>query len=143
MRLLALLLLLLLSSRTEASPLKLDYSAFTVSRIYCNKEYLAPEILCQDWFGKVDMDMNFRILDTLFMRNNVHGEGTRAKFMTVGWRFEAGLALADWLEVGWSHHSRHVMDQPLPQVRSYKGEGLPRNTFPSYDAAFFRLIFVR
>lgn len=120
--------------------LKLDYSALTFSRIACNRDLLVPEIDCTKWRGAVELQTDFSSYNLLFMRNRVHGEGTRSKFMTVGWEYDLGLKLDRQLEVGWYHHSRHVMEQKAPTVTSADGRSTITNKFPIYDAYYMRFI---
>lgn len=140
-----LLTLLILTNEAQAYVLNLDYSAFTLSKFMCNRDYLVPELGCKDWRGAVAIDADFGTSKKydyrLVFRNTVHGEGTKAKFQTVGWQYEAVLAATKLgLELGWAHHSRHSMDQSTPIVISHDEETVMRNKFPIYDAIFFRFV---
>ena len=74
-----------------------------------------------------------------FWRNNVHAEGTHAKFMTVGWHYEMGIKL-DQFELFYSHHSRHTMDQYQPVYFNEYEEKLYRTAFPVEDSYGIRII---
>ena len=135
---------LLLSSIANAYVLGLDYSAFTVSKIMCNRDYLIPELGCKDWRGVVALDTDFGTNSyqgfRLVMRNTVHGEGNESKFQTVGWKYEAAIVATQLgLELGWSHHSRHSLDQSTPLIVNQNKDLI--NKFPIYDAIFLRLVF--
>ena len=144
-RLITSLLLIFTLSATSARAgeylLGLDYAAFTVGRIFCNRDYLVPEVKCRDWKGDVALDADFS-MGPLFFRNKVHGEGTDSRFRTMGWKYEIGLSLPKGVEIGWSHHSRHALDQGGPIVRSHDRKYLLKatNEFPVYDAVFLRFV---
>jgi hypothetical protein len=120
--------------------LKLDYSALTFSHIACNRDLLVPEIGCNQWRGAAELQTDFSSYGLLYMKNRVHGEGTQSKFMTVGWQYDLGLRLDRQLEVGWHHHSRHVMEQKAPTVISADGRTTLTNKFPIYDAYYIRFV---
>lgn len=141
-----LLLILAGTGTAHAHVLNLDYSAFTLSKILCNRDYLVPEVDCADWRGAVALDADFSGPQVWklkpFMQNTVHGEGTSAKFKTIGWHYLLGVALpTDGVEIGWEHHSRHALDQAPPHVFDAEWCTLLENKFPVYDAIFVRFTF--
>lgn len=145
---LILLALLFLSTAAEAHILGIDYSAFTVSKIMCNRDYLVPELDCKDWRGGAALDADFGTTPKydyrLLFRNTIHAEGNEARFQTVGWQYEALISATNLgLEIGWAHHSRHSMDQSTPNVYSQDWETLVHNKFPIYDAIFLRFVLYR
>jgi hypothetical protein len=121
--------------------LNLDYAAFKVSKLYCNRDYIVPEVECAEWKGAVSMEVDFstaQVLGTsLFMDNLLHGEGTDAKFKSMGWHYELGLTHSrSGIDLGWEHHSRHALDQEVPIL--VIGDEERYGKFPVYDAVFLR-----
>jgi hypothetical protein len=135
-------LLLLWPASSEAYILDLDYADLKVSKLLCNRDYLVPELDCKDWRGALGLDFGLGtspLLGTrIFMDNNLHGEGTDAKFKTIGWHYELGLSHTSGVAIGWEHHSRHVFDQHTPHIFSEDWEILMTNKFPVYDAIFIK-----
>ena len=131
-------------TQASAAVLGLDYSAFTVSKIMCNRDYLVPDVDCSEWRGAVALDADFGTSAAypvrLMLRNQVHGEGTEAKFKTIGWKYEVALTAPSLgLEIGWAHHSRHALDQEQPHAYSYDYK-YEMTKFPIYDAVFLRFV---
>lgn len=124
----------------ERQLVTLDYGAFTLTRLTCNRDYLAPEIKCRDWRGRAAVDFDLNVLTRGFFRNHVHTEGTSSKVESVGWKYEAGIRLPLGLEVGLSHHSRHRMDEKTPYAGLSPDSVLPVK-FPVEDGYFIRFIF--
>lgn len=99
--------------RAQAGEYKLlsaDRLDFTVTRFLCNKTPLAPDIPCQEWRGRTAVNFDLSFADTIQWRNQVHAEGTAAKYETVGWQFEIVLPLGEQVELLYQHHSQHRMD---------------------------------
>lgn len=92
----------------------LDRFSLKLMKFGCNREFQTPALSCYQYRARVatEFDLSF-FNDYLFWRNEVHGEGTAAKFMTMGWRYELGLSLGI-VELYWDHHSRHTLDQEQP-----------------------------
>lgn len=125
---------------TGPSLLTLDYGAFTLTKLTCNRDYMAPDIACKDWKGRAAVDFNLNVLREGFFRNHVHTEGTNSKVETVGWKWEMGVRLPWNIEVGLSHHSRHRMDEKTPYVGLTPESVLPAK-FEVEDGYFVRFIF--
>lgn len=140
-----LLMVLAGTGTAHAHVLNLDYSAFTLSKILCNLDYLVPEVGCDEWRGAVAIEADFSTSTILglkpFMENKVHGEGTESKFKTVGWHYVLGISIPTaGVDIGWEHHSRHALDQGPPYVFDHHWENLVQDKFPVYDAIIVRFI---
>lgn len=74
------------------------------------------------------LDLNFQtsIFQYLYWDNTVHSttdryidSGKEGQFRTVGWKFRLGVRLHDNLDIGYYHHSEHVLDyarkDPFPR----------------------------
>lgn len=135
-----LLMLMVLSGTANAQYLELDKFSLKIMRFTCNREILTPEIQCEQYKGRIAAEFDLSLFDVGFWRNDVHGEGTDSKFMTMGWRYEMGIKLGQF-EFFHEHHSRHVLDQKEPR---YWDEGLQdlRDTrYPVEDSYGVRIIF--
>jgi len=125
----------LLPSKAKGADFKLtslDHLSLDVSRFSCNRELMTPEIPCDQYFGRVQLNWDVGLLgDLIKWRNEVHSEGTRSKFMTVGWKYTLAIPIPGGLELFMQHHSRHTMDQDQPG-------GVP---YPVEDSAGIRFIW--
>jgi hypothetical protein len=129
------------SGAVSASPaLALDRFSLRLMRFTCNREMQTPEIECADYYGRVAADFDVSILKYGFWRNEVHGEGTKAKFMTIGWRWEMGIALGK-VELLWEHHSRHTMDQEQPYYWNTNIQSFNQAKYPVEDSYGIRINF--
>lgn len=118
--------------------LALDRFSLKLMRFTCNRELQTPEIECMDYYGRVAAEFDLSILKYGFWRNDVHGEGTRNKFMTIGWRWEMGIALG-MVELLWEHHSRHTLDQGQPYYWDTNFDGLKEIKYPVEDSYGIRI----
>lgn len=142
-RLILYFLLLMPISAQARSYLNLDEFSLKLARFDCNRELQTPEILCSDYIGRVATEFDLSIIDDLiYWRNEVHGEGTSAKFMTVGWHWDLGIKLGN-VELFWEHHSRHVMDQGQPYYWDEKLQSPQRIKYPVEDSYGVRIVFYK
>jgi hypothetical protein len=122
------------------SYLDLDRFSMKLMRFNCNREMMTPQIDCFSYRDRVSADFDINILNYGFWRNQIHGEGTEAKFMTVGWHFEMGVKF-DQFELFHEHHSRHTLDQAQPMFYDEKTDSLKSYHFPVEDSIGIRIIF--
>jgi hypothetical protein len=47
---------------------------------------------------------------SFYFDNRVHGEATNVQFRQVGWQFETGLKVDEYVALYYYHHSQHVLD---------------------------------
>lgn len=146
---LMLLVLLLVPSLANANsflpkePLTLDLMALKVMRFTCNRDPQLPDLECQDWKGRVSAQFDLGILKYGFWRNDVHAEGTDAKFMSVGWHWELGAKLGKQIELIYEHHSRHTMDTEQPYSWIPGQTYVEQNRYPVEDSFGVRIIFYK
>ncbi len=86
-----LLILLFVSSSAKAfefRPTSLDHLSLDVAKFSCNRSAMTPQIDCEDYRGRVQLNWKVGLLnDLLKWDNKVHGEGTDQKFTTMGWEY--------------------------------------------------------
>ena len=86
------------------------------------------------WKDRGAIEWRINVLKALYWDNNMHLETIDAKTVkTVGWHWELGLRLHKRLMIFHEHHSRHVLDEPAPEL--YYG----RNQFPVEDSFGIRI----
>lgn len=118
--------------------LALDKFNLKLTRFTCNRELQTPDIECADYYGRVAAEFDLSILKYGFWRNEVHGEGTRNKFMTIGWRWEMGVAWG-MVELLWEHHSRHTLDQEQPYYLDFNTDSWKQAKYPVEDSYGIRI----
>lgn len=131
------------SSFLPKEPLTLDLMALKVTKFTCNRDPQIPELECSDWRGRVAAQFDLGLLKYGFWRNDVHAEGTEAKFMTVGWHWELGAKLGKQVELIYEHHSRHTMDKEQPYSWTPDTDYLRQNKYPVEDSFGVRIIFYK
>ena len=120
--------------------LDVDQVSMQVAKFGCNRDPMIPELECRDWRGRVAINADFRMLEVFYWKNQVHGEGTDAAFKTMGWHFELGLHVSQYLDFFYEHHSRHVLDQPDATHTAYDNS-YQYSKFPVEDSYGIRMIF--
>lgn len=134
-----LLAVMLLSGSAYGQYVELDKFSLKLMKFTCNREIMTPEIECMNYRGRVSADFDLSLFDRGFWRNQVHGEGTDAKFMTMGWRYEMGVRLGQF-ELFHEHHSRHVLDQDMPLYWDQDMNEPRRTKFPVEDSYGVRIV---
>lgn len=76
----------------------------------------------------ISLVMNTNFLSYFYLDNRVHGETNNAKYELVGLEARIGLRLTNYMEVGYYHHSQHLLDDKYPYQK-----------FPVDDAVEIRL----
>lgn len=67
-----------------------------------------------------------------FWNNTAYFYGDDHKVAEIGWEYDLGFDITEWLDVRWSHHSQHWAD-----VESQNG-----SRFPVTDSYGFRIKFL-
>lgn len=133
------LALLVAEGIAKAEPVKLDSAAVKIERFKCNREPMTPLRDCKDYTGRVAFELGIRFFDIMYWDNEIHTEAVASTVKTVGWKFEKGVEVNQYIDVYWNHHSRHVMDDEQPRVYREKDNTLIRPKFPVYDSIGIRL----
>jgi len=121
--------------------LDLDRFSLSLMKFGCNREHQTPDIQCYDYVGRVAAEFDLRMFnDWVFWRNEIHGEGVDAKFVTMGWHYEIGIDLG-MVELFWEHHSKHVLDSEQPDYWSDRLGDWRQHKFPVEDSYGIRLNF--
>ena len=122
---------------------ELDRFSLKLMKFGCNREFQTPELDCYQYKGRVAAEFDLRMLnDYLYWNNEVHGEGTDAKFMTMGWHYELGLDLGK-VELFWEHHSRHTLDQEQPYYWDTRMDTWKQMKYPVEDSYGIRINFYK
>ena len=130
-------------SKSKYRLLELEQFSLKFARFGCNRDLQTPNLDCYEYVGRVAAEFDLRLLnDWLYWNNEVHGEGTRSKFETMGWHYELGLDLGK-VQLFWEHHSRHVMDREQPYYWDDPISSWHQAKYPVEDSYGIRLIFYR
>jgi hypothetical protein len=123
--------------------LGLDEFSISINKFTGNRTPELPQIGIKDWAYRVETDFDVTILNTIFWRNNIHGEATESKFQTMGWQYEMGFSIKDAFEIFWKHHSRHTLDIENPTWVNTETNEVFKTKFPVEDSVVVRLIFYK
>jgi hypothetical protein len=99
-------------------PVKLDELSITYKRFapYSRNQLITgnglPSRLMSDG---TTINANIRFLDYIYWDNSVTGLTDRAEqgggqYRSIGWQFRLGFQLVKFLQIGYYHHSQHVVD---------------------------------
>jgi hypothetical protein len=121
--------------------LDVDSAGVKVAQFGCNREPMTPQIDCHDYTGRVAIELDLRVLEAGYWKNNIHTEGLEAQVKTVGWHWEMGLHLTPKLDAFYEHHSRHVMEGAQPQYYDPNRDQAFKQKFPVEDSYGIRLHF--
>jgi len=72
------------------------------------------------------MDVN--LYKPLHWNNRVHGVSTDGQFRLIGWQFYLHFKILTHFEIGWEHHSQHILENRHPILR-----------FPHEDSFLLRI----
>lgn len=134
--------MILLSSGAQAQYKLLDVDVVNMqfAQFACNRDPIIPELSCNDWRGRAEINADLRVLEYLYWKNSIHGEGTNSAFKTMGWHFELGINVSKYIDIFYEHHSRHVLDQG--NATHFSHDGMSRMTrFPVEDSYGVRFKF--
>lgn len=136
--------LMFLSCTSQAGEYHLltaDKLDFKIMKFLCNKEPMTPDIPCAEYRGRTALEWDVSVLHYLKWRNEIHAEGTAAKYESVGWHFELVIPMGP-VEALYEHHSRHTMDRP--QAIHEGPSGRPDwSGYPVEDSYGLRLCFLK
>lgn len=116
-----LLLILLLGAPARADDLhllELDQFDFDTYRVINHRDpYFGYKDMGSDgehWDKGAAVNFNLDLMKyaeySWYWRNRVHGEATERQFRQIGWQYETGLEVHNYVQVYWYHHSQHVLD---------------------------------
>lgn len=119
----------LVSSLASADPriYKLDLS---YQRIIQNNDPMLENIPGDAWGDAVSMDMGVEV-GRFYLDANPHFESAYQKVTAVGLLIHAGFRIFDWLDLEYSHHSRHSADS----TNSYSPYEIQSKKYPLFDSA--------
>lgn len=78
----------------ERPNLALDRFSLQLMGFSCNRDPQTPDTECKDYKGRVATNFDLQLFKNGFWRNEIHGEGTKAAFTTVGWHWELGFKVS-------------------------------------------------
>lgn len=122
-----LILIIVVASLLFGPPSRAD--GIQLDQVYLNYKSFMPGstnyLITNNGLPDRSMDKEVSVhLDTTLLSyaywNNIIHTGTDAspteagQFRTVGWQFDLGLRVADWLDVQYEHHSQHILDWQGP-----------------------------
>ena len=94
-----------------------DHLSLDVAKFGCNREPMTPQVECNDYKGRVRLNFNLGLFNDLVKwKNELHGEGTDAKFETLGWHYIVSVPTPWGIEPFIEHHSRHTLDVGQPTI---------------------------
>lgn len=90
------------------------------------------------WDDAVNIDVGVQT-GRWFLDANPHFESAHNKVTTVGLLFHTGFELTRYLDLEWTHHSRHTADSP----NSYADNQKPQSArYPLLDTVGLRIHFI-
>lgn len=122
----------------EFQPTSLEHLSLDVAKFTCNRDPMTPDIPCKDYRGRVRLNFNLGLLNDLIKwENHLHGEGTDAKFETLGWNYIVSIPTPWNITPFYDHHSRHRLDSGQPTAY---GKEKPER-FPVEDSYGLKFTF--
>lgn len=64
----------------------------------------------------VNLGINTSILGAGYFNSQIEGTTTSSQYRGVGLQLQIGIRLSDYLDVGYYHHSQHVLDRPSGDI---------------------------
>jgi hypothetical protein len=86
----------------ELGDIEVEHKSFV-----SNKNPYAPS---GGFSSEINLDLNLTIFSSSYLKNRVHSQTEAGYYRLVGWNWETGLKVTSYLEVGWWHFSRHLLD---------------------------------
>lgn len=123
---------------TSAKVYKLDLS---YEKLFHNSDPMVPDIQHRDWGDAVNLDVGVKSW-RWYVDLNPHFESAYGKVSTVGLFFKTGFEVFSWLDLNYTHHSRHSADRTNS---SFKDDGRPSTSpsgYPLYDSMGIVIHFV-
>ncbi len=114
---------------------KLDLS---YARLVHNSDPMMIDVPSRDWGDAVNIDIGVEA-DRFFLDANPHFESAYHKVTSVGLYFRSGFRITNWLDVEWTHHSRHSADRPNTYADTPNGQAAQ---YPLYDSVGLRVHFI-
>lgn len=109
--------ILMLASRSEADfhaielqELSIDYKNYSALNSNAYDPLIYPEKIKEG----IDIGINTDILKYGYFNSKVEALTTDAQYRDIGLELRAGVRLLPILDVGYYHHSSHVLDEPQP-----------------------------
>lgn len=132
MKYVIMIMVLHLSTTSQARPLELEEFSFQQAKLgEKSRDPLAPEYTGY-WKYRTQADFRIGILGAGYWDNKVHAEAAEGAIRTVGWHWVAGLRITSQMDLFWEHHSRHTLDTKSPTSDEYRYPD--RNNFPVEDS---------
>jgi hypothetical protein len=118
-----------------------NYSLFNVEKLEIKHAKMSPgnrdpyvPWYTGSWYTKSELEWRVSMLGPIYWDNNMHMEMINSTTVkTVGWQYELGVRILDSVSVYWGHHSRHVLDEPAPELY------ISGNQFPVEDSIGIRI----
>ena len=112
-----LLFLLLLPLTANAT----DYKILELDSLYVDYKNFAqstrdPLFYASTKKESLSLNMNTNLIDFIYLDSRVHGETNYAKYELVGLEIRLGARITRSLEVGYQHHSQHLLDDRYPYM---------------------------
>lgn len=88
---------------------------------------------------QLDLTVNLRIMDYLYMQNTVHSmtdralDGGAGQFRVVGWHYQLGIHLSQYADVYVEHFSQHLLDTQYEDAQH----------FPAVDSVGVKIFIYR
>lgn len=62
----------------------------------------------------LSLNLNLDVLSFLYIDSRVHGDTDNSQYHLVGLEERIGVRVFKSLEIGWRHHSQHILDDKYP-----------------------------
>lgn len=119
---------------------KLD---LTYQKIYHNSDPMVPDIQHRNWGDAVGLEVGVQTW-RFYLDANPHFESAFGKVVTVGLLFHTGLQLTSWLDLEYTHHSRHSADRTNSTYDAdrFDADSTRPTGYPLWDSIGIRIHFV-
>jgi len=99
--------------RTSLRLFRLERMRLTGQQFLGLREPMAPQYAPTAWDKYADAEFDWNILGVVFMENRVHLATLHTgQVKTAGWQWNLGVSVGYGVDVMYSHHSQHLLDEP-------------------------------
>lgn len=106
------------ASAIDLKELSIDYKNFA----WVNDKARNPLIYPEHPKEGINLNINTDIIDTVYWNSTVEAITTDAQYRSIGLETRLGIRISPTLEVGYYHHSQHLIDRPHYYMDKFPSE---------------------
>lgn len=84
--------------------------------------------------NSLNLKLDTTILSYLYLNSRVLGESDNSQYRSIGLEMALGARLTSWLDLGYYHFSRHLLDTPIAYGQAFERMDALAITIKLYDA---------